>query len=174
MNKILTELTGIRRGPGTWHEKAQRFVQTLREAGAEDIVLMTCDVCEEDLHPGHHEIFFRLCQELDSDSQMDEIIRRLDEQTPKGAFVRVQAETGQGYLTFCFFCDSTMCMNEVEYLDNPDWDRLQRERASRYLVLHPEWNAIGVVMSGSTRHRVVFDLLVPAGQQDPQLGRPNG
>lgn len=166
---ILTELTQIREGAGAWHEKAQRFVQVLREAGAEDIVLMTCDVCEEDLHYGHHEIFIRLCQELDSDTQMDEICRRLDEQTPEETFVRVQAETELGYLTFCFFCDSTMCCNEVEYPDNPDWDRLQKERALRYMELHPEWNAIGIVMSGSTRHRVVFDLLVPAGQWEPRF-----
>lgn len=165
----LTELTQIRRGSGTWHEKAQRFVQVLREAGTEEVVLMTCDVCEEDLHTGHYEIFFRLCQELDPDTQMDEICRRLDEQTPEETFVRVQAETGQGYLTFCFFCDSTMCGNEVEYPDSPDWDGLQKERALRYLELHPEWNGIGIMMSGSTRYRVVFDLLVPAGQRDPQF-----
>lgn len=166
---ILAELTRIRKGPGAWYEKAQRFVQVLREAGAEDVVLTTCDVCEEDLHPGHHEIFFHLCQELEPDTKMDEICRRLDEQTPKETFVRVQAETEMGYLTFCFFCDSTMCGNEVEYPDNPDWDRLQKERALRYLGPHPEWNAIGMVMSGSTRHRVVFDLLVPAGQREPQF-----
>jgi len=166
---ILAELTKIREGSGAWNEKAQWFVQTLREMGATDITLITCDVCEEDLHLGHQEIFRRLCKELDPDTQMDEICRRLDEQTREDAFVRVQAETEQGYLTFCFFCDSTMCCNEVEYKDNPDWDVLQKEQALRYLTLHPEWNAIGMVMSGSTRHRVVFDLLVPAGQWEPRF-----
>lgn len=169
MASFLLELTCIRQGPGTWHEKAQRFVRALREAGAKDITLITCDVCEGDLHPEHREILRRLCEELNPETQMDEICRRLDEQTPEEAFVRVQAETELGYLTFCFFCDSTMCGNEVEYPDNPDWDHLQKERARRYLALHPEWNAIGMVMSGSTRHRVVFNLLVPAGQREPQF-----
>ena len=134
---MLQELTSIRKSPSAFHEKAQRFVKVLQRAGAEDIQLMSCDVCEN------------------------------EESLGQEVFVRVQAQTELGYLTFCFFCDSIMCMNEVEYQDNPNWDILQKEQAVEYLRLHPEWNLKGFCLSGSTRRRICIDVLIPAGQEGP-------
>ena len=59
-----------------------------------------------------------------------------------------------------------MCMNEVEYKDNPNWDVLQKERAIRYLVSHPEWDIKGFYLWGSTRYRICVDVLIPTDREN--------
>lgn len=160
---FLNELTRIREGRGEYFEKAARYAEVLHSAGATDIQLMTCDICEDLLWPQRKEVLAQLTRELDPVVQIGEICDRLHALAPAHAVTRIQAQTAEGYHTFCFFCDSTVCMNTVEYPDNPDWNQIHTGLARRFAALHPEWQAKGIRMTGCTRHIVVFDVLGPAG-----------
>lgn len=164
---ILQILTQIRESPYKAHEKARWFSEVVEKAGVTDIRWFSCDVCERELNPDYEQIFREVCEECGDDTES--IAARMDELTPHRARTRVQAQTDLGYLTFCFYCDSTMCCNEVEYPDNPDWDELHKERARRFLIeYHPEWEVESFILSGSTRWIINIDVL--AGENSTLTG----
>jgi len=89
----------------------------------------------------------------------------MEKTIPPEARVRVHAKTPSGYFTWCFGCENTMCGNEVEYPENPDWDKIHKEKAKEILLTHPEWKVEEFKLSGSTRNRVVIAVI----SSDPNL-----
>lgn len=151
--KIAEVLTRIRKSQISYWGKAQKFARELRELGCADIQILDCDVCIEILFPDFIQTLEKYKEDLGS----------LGKVIPEEAKVRIHTETPEGYLTYCFYCDSTMCGNSFDYPKNPDWDEIHFELAKQFLTKHPELKVEKFMLSGSTRHTVHIDTL---GEQE--------
>jgi hypothetical protein len=69
------------------------------------------------------------------------------------------AETPEGYLTFCFDCEATMCLNQVDYPDDIDWDKEHIKFTEEFLKKHVEFNVESFRLFGSTRRYICLDIL---------------
>ena len=94
-----------------------------------------------------------------SEEERDVVIDQVGKRLPEECKVRVQAATAEGYHTYCFDCDATMCENEVEYPDDPDWDELQVKTAEDFLEQHPDLGVDKYKLWGSTRRYICIDVL---------------
>jgi len=63
----------------------------------------------------------------------------MEKEIPEKAKVRVHTKTSAGYFTWRFGCEGIMCGNEVEYPENPDWNKIHRVKAREILLQHPKW-----------------------------------
>ena len=142
-------LTTIRKSQIPYWQKAQEFARELKKLGCTEVEVMDCDVCIETLFPD-------FIQTLEI---YKENLSLLEKAIPKEAKVRVHAQTPEGYLTYCFYCDSTMCGNSFDYPENPDWDKIHFALAKEFLMRHPELKGEKFMVSGSTRHTVHMDVL---------------
>jgi hypothetical protein len=165
--EIRVGLNEIRQTDLDFHEKAGKLAEVLQRADCEDIVVLECDVCVTDFYPEFDEVLSQLLPNVDdlSEEEWSEIYERTDSLIPDEARVRVQAETSAGYFTYCFGCESTMCMCEVRYPENTDWDQVHKEKAREILLLHPEWSVDKFHVSGSTRNRINIDVI----SSDPNM-----
>lgn len=160
---IVEVLTRIRKSRISYWEKAQKFARELKKLGCTGIQVLDCDVCIEILFPDFIQTLEKYKENLAS----------LEKVIPKEAKVRIHTETPKGYLTYCFYCDSTMCGNSFDYPEDPDWDKIHFELVKEYLIEHPELKVERFMLSGSTRHTAHIDVL---GEQEfgIQEGTENG
>jgi hypothetical protein len=169
--RIFKELTRVRQSRKPDFEKAIEFANFLRMIGAKNVQIVTCDVCENDLHPGREELFLKLVEKYKKGREINwaKLTRELNQLTPKEAFVRVHAETPLGYLTYCFHCDSTMCRNQVRYPEEPNWDEIHRKTAAKFLkqlAKEKKIKIIAFMLSGSTRKKICIDVIVRENSSD--------
>lgn len=166
--KIREALNELRKEELPFHKKAQKLASILSEEGCKNIEILDCDVCVEDFYPEFseklEEIYPKNFDEL-PEEEKEKIHQKMQELIPEEAKVRVHANTPAGYFTWCFGCESTMCGNEVEYPENPDWDKIHQEKAREILRSHPEWKISKFILSGSTRNRISIDVI----SDDPNL-----
>jgi hypothetical protein len=151
--KILSRTRKLRIPEG---QKAQEFARELKKLGCSEVEVVDCDVCIELLFPQFRSLL-KECVDLGKEEEIDFVEKRI----PKEAKVRVHAQTPEGYLTYCFYCDSTMCGNRVEYPEDPNWDEIHLEMVREFLLAHPEWGVEKFMLSGSTRHTAFVDVVSP-------------
>lgn len=160
--KIRQGLNELRKSELPFHEKAEQLSSLLAKSGCQDIAVMDCDVCVDDFDPDYGRKFSETYPDNFSSLSPDEqkeIQDRMDRLIPREAKVRVQAETPAGYFTWCFNCECTMCCNEVDYPEDPNWDQLHKEKAHGIILHHPEWSVSKFALNGSTRNRVAIDVI---------------
>lgn len=148
-------LTKIRNSPILYWRKAKELARELKGLGCE-VEVVECDVCLELLFPGFRALL-KECQDLSKKEEFQFLVERI----PKEAKVRVHAKTPQGYLTYCFYCDSTMGGNEFEYPEKPNWDKIHLGTVKEFLLAHPDWEVEKFLLSGSVRHTAWVDVVSP-------------
>lgn len=181
---LSAKLTEIREMELTFHEKARRYAGFLKEQGCTDVVIIDCDVCVDEYLPSGKKLIDVIREtegkrDLDclSEQERRAVFNEIDKRLPEECKVRVQATTAEGYHTFCFDCDSTMCENEVDYLDNPNWDELHDKEAQDFLKQHPELAADRYLLWGSTRRYICVNILSedPTNEADyKEFALPDG
>ena len=160
--KIRDGLNEIRQEQGAHHEKAARLAALLRKEEATEVDQLDCDVCVTDYDPTFYNRLSDIYPENLSDLPPEEQApyqAQMEATIPTEAKTRVHAATSAGELTWCFGCESTMCMNEVVYPENPDWDKTHTEVARRILQLQPEWHIKKFQLIGSTRNRICINVI---------------
>lgn len=133
--EIRDYLNELRTKNKSFHEKAENFASFLKKSGCQEINIIECDVCASDFCSNYDEILYtNIPDNFDNlnPTEKEKNFQKIDGLIPDEAKTRVQAETSFGQFTYCFNCDSTMCMNEVEYPENPKWDEIHREEAKKY------------------------------------------
>ena len=153
---IAKVLTKIRKSRIPYWQKAKEFARELRKLSCAEVEIMDCDVCIELLFPQFRALL-KECVDLNKTDEVEFIEKRI----PKEAKVRVHAKTPEGYLTYCFYCDSTMCGNEFEYPEEPNWNEIHLETVREFLLAHPEWEIEKFMLSGSIRHTTWVDVVSP-------------
>jgi len=150
---IAKVLTAIRELQIPYWQKARNLARELKKLDCTDVRVVDCDVCIEILFPKFTVLLEKCAGDFTS----------LEKAIPQEAKVRLHAQTPEGYLTYCFYCDSTMCGNSFDYPKNPDWDRIHFELTKEFLIKHPELKVEKFMLSGSTRHTIHIDIL---GEQE--------
>lgn len=169
-------LTEIRETDLPFHEKAKQLEDFLRQKHCKNVVRFDCDVCIKEYLPSG-KAYIDVVQEVLGDKKYDDLleeekdalIEKVDKLLPEEGKTRVQAETPIGYFTYCFDCDGTMCMNEVEYPDDPNWDEKYLIEAEKFLLEHPELEIESFTLFGSTRRYINVDALTENPEKEGQF-----
>lgn len=146
------------------------FAKFLQKTGCKKVQIMTCDVCENCFFPANQfQLLVKFVRKYKRDWQA--INKALREAAPPEAFTRVHAQTSLGYLTFCFYCDNTMCCNEVQYQEDPNWDRDESHKKTAYEVLKKLQKLRGLkitkfLLYGSTKWRICIQAVIAKGEQE--------
>lgn len=166
--EIREGLNEIRKSNIPFDKKADELAKLMREKGCKDVVVIDCDVCVTDFFPEFNEMIAKVFpdnfNELSPEEQ-EKIRQEAESLIPKEAKARVQGKTPVGNFTYCFCCESTMCMNEVEYPEDAKWTDIHKEKAKEILLNHSEWQIDKFYIVAATRNRISIDVI----SSDPEL-----